>query len=205
MKKNSKCSYIPVLSKMAKATMLAFSVLLLTVNTANAADFPSFEDGEKYLNHVNDANPGKNLIVNPSFNVCAKDIKNGDFTAVYELSDFVHDAGNTCNATNSGKDYLWGWFWASAQRKSGQSTTSYAPTLTGGYDNDAALSNYVKATKTTRLQKPISVVGVSEIYVSYWQWNNPIQGFATTLELDDGNVEINVTNATENTNWREIT
>ena len=90
MKNSFKNSRIPLLSKVAKATMVALPAMLLTVNTAYAEgsnptdpNFPTFEPGEKWLNYVTDQRPGKNLIPNPSFGLCTTEL---DQANIYTLT-----------------------------------------------------------------------------------------------------------------------
>ncbi|NQZ90514.1 MAG: GlyGly-CTERM sorting domain-containing protein [Colwellia sp.] len=88
MKKMFKCSSIPLLSKLAKATMIALPCALLSTTMAYAdpvvIDFPTVkvfdDDGvlvsgeltQYYLNHIYSAEWGNNLIVNPSFDLCGE-------------------------------------------------------------------------------------------------------------------------------------
>ncbi len=132
------------------------SILLpISANAAVDENFPVLEG--LYLNHVNSATPGKNLLVNPSFDLCANNIE----AAVYVLtaSDVVKD---DCT-----KDVVWSW---KVGVKGGAGyypeTSPYSPP---NYTRQTATYKYVvKAGKTAELRAGVQLTDVSKLYISYF-------------------------------------
>ncbi|WNC73076.1 hypothetical protein RGQ13_03575 [Thalassotalea psychrophila] len=150
-----------------KLTMFskAFGLALLLPVGANAAideNFPSEVDlGGNYLNHINSTTAGKNLVVNPSFDLCNTLLE----AAVYVLiSSELNGLKGDCT-----KDVTWSW-------KNGiKGGTGYYPELSyynpPGYtraDDKAGTQKYVaREGKTAELRAPIAIENSSKLYLSY--------------------------------------
>ncbi len=178
MTKNSKSPSIPLLSKVAKATMFALPAVLLTVNTANAdTTFPNFGANEKYLNHINyAAEPGKNLIPNPTFEICTDNLDANIYQDIYTLgANAADDEPGDCSK------FGWSWFKFAPNLKAKSSPPLANPygvisphfsqykiddTHPSGHEDLKAYGR-IMLNQTNRLLKMISVTNVNEIYVSF--------------------------------------
>ncbi|WNC72808.1 DUF5011 domain-containing protein [Thalassotalea psychrophila] len=148
-------------SKLAGAITLALPLSLLSVGSANAA-FPTFEDEEKYYNHVASSVPGKNLIVNPSLSIANCD----------EYEDAVKAAVSVACTGTDGK--LWSWTEDLTSASGGKDNGEhYAPP---GATVDIAKLGKLGKNKTAKLSEAIAVQGVSEIYVEFYLLHNDLNG-----------------------------
>ena len=194
MKKSFKCSSIPVLSKLAKATMIALPCALLSITMAHAVapyddpevpnypvttiDFPVVGDEEGdltqlYLNHIYSSVWGNNLIVNPSFDLCGELVE----PQVYVM-DETWALDNPGEATNRecGGHLSWmrsGWH---AEKllggRSNKANLPNAPTTDGGHYAPPNWSGRTHiaamyAPRDLRLQKVVEVRAINEIYFAF--------------------------------------
>ncbi|TRX53943.1 hypothetical protein [Thalassomonas sp. M1454] len=171
----------PKLSIMSKALGLAL-LLPLSANAALDSNFPVLEGA--YLNHINETgNPGKNLIVNPTLDLCIKNV---------DAEVWTPNPDADCSAY-SNPVYGWGWTGANKGGTGKAVGDRYTPILGGGpiSDDGVAHKNLARGDKNNgvlKLASPIAVSGVSKVYVYF---EGQPQGLGGSIQLDlDGTIHI---------------
>jgi len=146
------------LTRITKALLLSFPSLLLTTTSAMAADFPTFEANELYLNHVNSSVPGKNLIVNPSAQLGHCDIE----AAVYVLADAdPRKADSNCTVS-----VYWGWGAQADKQSGGKVSSHYAPPgITAAVTTEWRLK--IAQGNNATLTEAVNVENVNELYIEF--------------------------------------
>jgi len=192
MKKSVKCSNIPVLSILAKATIIVLPCALLSLPMAHAntvvtaTDFPVVgEEGltQFYLNHIYSAEWGNNLIVNPSFSLCGAYVESKVYTMT-PASTLWSEYDNPGTATRQSCEKHNGWMvwgWTERTSTSGDPSDPQQKGLIAGANSathphvesphyappDHGGGKYfgqLLAQRKTRLMKPIAVTEINEVY-----------------------------------------